>query len=180
MIPDDLSAKQKNEMVEFFKRELHSPTWMRALSAGDDNSMFSVRPDHQWNGAYPAWPAQAVTALFKTGNTELALEWLKGLSKSANQGPLGQAHFVESAIDPDSGGARKAPPDMPYITDWTVSSSGSWTNIIIESIFGIKATLNKGISSIPQFGSFDSKAELKNISYQGNLYHADSKGLKKK
>ncbi len=179
MIPDDLSAKQKNEMVEFFKRELHSPTWMRALSAGDDNSMFSVRPDHQWNGAYPAWPAQAVTALFKTGNTELALEWLKGLSKSANQGPLGQAHFVESAIDPDSGGARKAPPDMPYITDWTVSSSGSWTNIIIESIFGIKATLNKGISATPQFGSFDAKAELKNISYQGKLYHADSKGLKK-
>lgn len=179
MIPNDLSTKQKNEMVDFFKRELQSPTWMRALSAGDDNAMFSVRPDHQWNGAYPAWPAQAVTALFKTGNTELALKWLKGLAKSANQGPLGQAHFVESAIDPDSGGARKAPPDMPYITDWTVSSSGSWTNIIIESIFGIKATLNKGISATPQFGSFDSKAELKNISYQGNLYQADSKGLKK-
>ena len=177
-IPNDLSSKQKSEMVEFFKRELQSPTWMRALSAGDDNSMFSVRPDHQWNGAYPAWPAQAVTALFKTGNTELALQWLKGLSKSANQGPLGQAHFVESAIDTDSGGARKAPPDMPYITDWTVSSSGSWTNIVIESIFGINATLNKGISSVPQFGSFDSKAELKNIYYQGKLFHADSKGLK--
>ena len=177
-IPNDLTSKQKSEMVEFFKRELQSPTWMRALSAGDDNSMFSVRPDHQWNGAYPAWPAQAVTALFKTGNTELALQWLKGLSKSANQGPLGQAHFVESAIDTDSGGARKAPPDMPYITDWTVSSSGSWTNIVIESIFGINATLNNGINSVPQFGSFDTKAELKNISYQGKLYHADSKGLK--
>jgi len=178
-IPDDLTSKQKFEMVEFFKRELQSPTWMRALSAGDDNATFSVRPDHQWNGAYPAWPAQAVTALFRTGNTELALKWLKGLSKSANQGPLGQAHFVESAIDPDSGGARKAPPDMPYITDWTVSSSGSWTNIIIESIFGINATLKNGINAAPQFGSFDAKAELKNISYQGNLYHADVKGLRK-
>jgi len=179
MIPDDLSQKQKTEMVEFFKNELQSPTWMRALSAGDDNALFSVRPDHQWNGAYPAWPAQAVTALFKTGNTELALKWLKGLSKSANQGPLGQAHFVETAIDTDSGGARKAPPDMPYITDWTVSSSGSWTNIIIESLFGIKAGLNNGISAVPQFGSFDPKAELKNISYQGTLYNADAKGLKK-
>ncbi|MCX6151397.1 MAG: hypothetical protein NTX22_12775 [Ignavibacteriales bacterium] len=179
MIPNDLSAKQKNEMVEFFIRELQSPTWMRALSPGDDNAMFSVRPDHQWNGAYPAWPAQAVTALFKAGNIELALKWMKGLSKSVNQGPLGQAHFVESAIDPDSGGARKAPPDMPYITDWTVSSSGSWTNIIIESIFGINATLNKGISATPQFGSFDAKAELKNISYQGKLYNANVNGIKK-
>ena len=178
-IPNDLTAKQKTEMVEFFKRELQSPTWMRALSAGDDNSLFSVRPDHQWNGAYPAWPAQAVTALFKSGNTELALEWMKGLSKSANQGPLGQAHFVETAIDTDSNGARKAPPDMPYITDWTVSSSGSWTNIIIESIFGVNASLNKGITAAPQFGSFDPKAELKNISYQGKLYNADAKGLKK-
>ncbi len=178
-IPNDLTAKQKTEMVEFFKRELQSTTWMRALSAGDDNSLFSVRPDHQWNGAYPAWPAQAVTALFKSGNTELALEWMKGLSKSANQGPLGQAHFVETAIDTDSNGARKAPPDMPYITDWTVSSSGSWTNIIIESIFGVNASLNKGITAAPQFGSFDPKAELKNISYQGKLYNADAKGLKK-
>lgn len=177
-IPNDLSSKQKLEMVEFFKQELQSPTWMRALSPGDDNATFSVRPDHQWNGAYPAWPAQAVTALFKTGNTEIALHWLKGLAKSANQGPLGQAHFVESAIEPESGGARKAPPDMPYITDWTVSSSGSWTNIVIESIFGINATLNKGISANPQFGSFDTKAELKNIFYQGKLYHACSKGLK--
>jgi len=179
MIPDDLSKKQKQEMVEFFKNELQSPTWMRALSPGDDNVMFSIRPDHQWNGAYPAWPAQAVTALFKTGNTELALLWMKGLAKSANQGPLGQAHFVESFIEPDHGGARKAPPDMPYITDWTVSSSGSWTNIIIESIFGIKASLNKGISAAPQFGSFDAKAELKNIPYQGNLYNAGSNGITK-
>ncbi|NWF89279.1 MAG: hypothetical protein HXY50_07415 [Ignavibacteriaceae bacterium] len=177
-IPDDLTSKQKTEMVEFFKRELQSPTWMRALSAGDDNATFSVRPDHQWNGAYPAWPAQAVTALFKTGNVELALRWLKGLAKSANQGPLGQAHFVESAIDPENGGARKAPPDMPYITDWTVSSSGSWTNIVIESIFGINATLKNGITAAPQFGSFDKNAELKNIPYQGNLYHVNSNGLK--
>ncbi len=185
-IPEDLSSKQKIEMVDFFKNQLQTPTWMRALSPGDDNSMFSVRPDHQWNGAYPAWPAQAATALFKSGNVELALEWLKGLSKSANQGPLGQAHFVESAIDPESGGARKAHADMPYYTDWTVSSSGSWTNIIIECIFGVNATLNNGISAKPQFGSlpggrtsFDAKAELKNISYQGKLYHANIDGLKK-
>ena len=31
---------------------------------------------------------------------------------------------------------------------------------------------------VEQCRSFDTKAELKNISYQGKLYHADSKGLK--
>ena len=175
-ISDDLTKKQKSEMVEHFNRELKTPTWMRALSPGDDNVMFSVRPDHQWNGSYPAWPAQAVTGLYKIGEIDLAFNWLKGLSKSANQGPFGQAHFVESAIDMESGGARKASPEGPYICDWTVSSSGSWTNIIIESIFGIDAKFD-GITSKPQYGKFDSKAELKNISYQGKLYHANKKGL---
>ena len=178
-ISEDLSAKQKEEMAAFFVRELQTPTWMHALSPGDDNSIFSVRPDHQWNGAYPAWPAQAVTALYKAGKTELALAWLKGLSKSANQGPLGQAHFIETAIEPENGGARKSSSDMPYLCDWTVSSSGSWTNIIIEAIFGINAPLSGGISAIPNFGSFDPKAELKGINYQGVLYNADSKGIRK-
>ncbi|MEO8399569.1 MAG: hypothetical protein ABI550_07115, partial [Ignavibacteriaceae bacterium] len=161
-----------------FKRELQTPTWMHALSPGDDNVMFSIRPDHQWNGSYPAWPAQAVTGLYKIGEIDLAFNWLKGLSKTANQGPLGQAHFVETAIDTESGGARKATPEGPYINDWTVSSNGSWTNIIIESIFGVDAKFND-ISANSKFGKFDPKAELKNLSYQGTMYHVKKKGLVK-
>ena len=56
---DDLSDTQRAEMVEFFQRELQTPTWMRALSPYDADAAFSLRPDHQWNGAYPAWPADA-------------------------------------------------------------------------------------------------------------------------
>jgi len=176
-ITDDLSEKQKTEMTRFFINELQTPTWMRALSPGDDNVMFSVRPDHQWNGAYPAWPAQAVTGLYKIGQGDLAFKWLKGIARTANQGPLGQAHFVETAIDPESGGARKSTPDGPYICDWTVSSHGSWTNIIIESIFGVEASMSNGIKANPDFGQFDPKAELKNLPYQGKLYHVNKKGI---
>ena len=176
-ITDDLSEKQKTEMTNFFVNELQTPTWMRALSTGDDNVMFSVRPDHQWNGAYPAWPAQAATGLYKIGQGDLAFMWLKGIAKTVNQGPLGQAHFVETAIDPESGGARKSTPDGPYICDWTVSSHGSWTNIIIESIFGVNASISKGIKANPNFGKFDPKAELKNLAYQGKLYHISKNGI---
>jgi enterochelin esterase-like enzyme len=95
------------------------------------------------------------------------VNWLKGISRTANQGPLGQAHFVETAVDSESGGARKAIAEGPYINDWSVSSNGSWTNVIIESIFGVDASLNNGISAKPNFGKFDPKAELKNLSYQG-------------
>jgi len=44
------------------------------------DASFSVRPDHQWTGAYPAWPPLTVTGLYKIGQGELAFEWLKGLT----------------------------------------------------------------------------------------------------
>ena len=54
--------------------------------------------------------------------------------------------------------ARKAPPDFPWITDWTCSSNGAWCNTVIESIFGVRATFKDGITARPQFGQFDPKA----------------------
>lgn len=175
-MPDQLGARQKREMVDFFKRELQTPTWLHALSCDDDDAMFSVRPDHQWTGAYPAWPPLAVSGLYKAGEPDLAFDWLKGLSRSANQGPFGQAHFAESVFDPEDGGARKAPADFPYINDWTCSSNGSWCNIIIESIFGVRANLD-GISASPQFGRFDRDARLRNLNYQGKLLTVTRSGV---
>jgi len=177
-IAPDLSTRQKNEMTRYFIEELQTRNWIRALSPKDQDAIFSVRPDHQWNGAYPAWPAQAVSGLYRLGQPDIAHEWMQGLAESANQGPFGQAHFVESAAAPEAGGARKAPFEMPYITDWAVSSGGSWVDIIIESIFGVEASIYNGISAQPQFGPFDSKAELHNLAYQGKLYTVNQTGIK--
>ena len=178
-IPEDLSLKQKEEMVSFFVNELQTQTWMRALSPKDNNSMFSVRPDHQWNGAYTAWPSLSATGLYKIGKADLAYEWLKGVAKSANQGPFAQCHFVESAMKPDSGGALKAFYEWPYGGDWACSSNGNYAETIIEGIFGINATKYNGISAAPQFGSFDPKAELHNLRYQNENYNVSIKGLSK-
>ena len=67
---------------------------------------------------------------------EVALDWLPGLARTANQGPPGQAHFVAEAQPLLSGGARKAPPQLPYINDWACSSSGAYVALVIESLFG--------------------------------------------
>jgi len=175
-IGGDLTGTQKREMVEFFLREFHSPTWMHALSPDDDDATFSVRPDHQWNGAYPAWPPQAVLALCRAGEHSLATQWLKGLARSANQGPFGQAHFVDPIVPADAGGARKAPIDFPYITDWSVSSGGSWVSAVIEGLFGVEATLAGGLSAAPHIEEFDPSAELRNLHYQGTRYHVTRRG----
>jgi hypothetical protein len=179
VIPNDLSSKQKEEMFSFFVNELQTPIWMRALSPTDNNAMFSVRPDHQWNGAYTAWPSLAATGLYKIGKGELAFKWFKNLAKSANQGPFAQCHFVESAMQPDSGGALKAFYEWPYGADWACSSNGNYVETVIDGIFGVKATKYNGITSNPQFGEFDPKAELHNLKYQNNVYNVSKKGLTK-
>lgn len=176
-IGDKLPSTVKREMVEFFTRELQTPTWMHALSCDDDNAPFSVRPDHQWTGAYTAWPAQAVTGLYKIGEVDRAFEWLHGLAKSANQGPFGQAHLAETVLSPDAGGARKAAPEFPWINDWACSSGGAWCNIIVESIFGVKASLRDGISATPQFGKFDRDARLRGLRYQGRSVDVGREGI---
>ncbi len=176
-IQNDLSEKQKQEMADFVINELKSDTWIRGLSPEDNDAIYSVRPDHQWNGGYPAWPCFSIKGLYNIGKPDEAFEWLKGVAKSVNQGPFGQAHFVESAIDPENGGAKKCPSEPPYMTDWAVSGGGGFFNVILESIFGIRISLKDGISANPQFSSFDPKAKLYNIQYQGKLYMADKNGI---
>jgi hypothetical protein len=164
-------------MLGFFTNELKTDHWMRALSPYDEDAIFSDRPDHQWNGAYPAWPAQALSGLFTLGEASLAYEWMNGLAESANQGPFGQAHMVESAAPTDGGGARKAHFHMPYITDWAVSSGGAWVTMVIESVFGARATMYDGISATPMLAAGDESATLENLRYQGKCYSIDRKGI---
>ena len=130
----ELGEQMRSEMVGFFQRELQTENWMHALSPWDADASFSVRPDHQWNGAYAAWPADAGRALIALGRSDLALEWVDGLARSANQGPPGQAHFVAEAWPAIAGGARKSPPQLPYINDWACSSAGAWVEFVLELV----------------------------------------------
>ena len=178
-IGDLMPQTQKKEMVEFFKRELKTPTWMRALSTKDLDVTFSIRPDHQWTGAYCSWPALALSGLYVAGETDLALEWMKGLAKSSMQGPYAQANFTETFHPPESnGGAIKAPSDPPYINDWACVSGCNYLEPIVDSLFGVNAGLFGTITAKPKFGRFDPNAELRNINYQGKMYTAGKNGVK--
>ena len=178
-IGDLMPATQKKEMVEFFKRELKTPAWMRALSTKDLDVTFSIRPDHQWTGAYCSWPALALSGLYVAGETDLALDWMKGLAKSSKQGPYAQANFAETFHAPEAnGGAIKTPSDPPYINDWACVSGCNYLEPIVDSLFGVNAGLFDSITAKPQFGKFDPNAELRNINYQGKTYTAGKNGVR--
>ncbi|MGI8555079.1 MAG: hypothetical protein ACR2LT_01825 [Pyrinomonadaceae bacterium] len=178
-IGDLMPASQKTEMVRFFKTELQTPTWMRALSTKDLDVTFSIRPDHQWTGAYCAWAALALSGFFVAGAADAAFEWMKGLAKTTRQGPLAQAHFTEAFYTPESNGAAaKSTSDQPYINDWACVSGCNYLEPIADSIFGINAELFGEITAQPNFGNFTANAELRNINYQGKIYTATKTGIK--
>ncbi|MGP6169581.1 hypothetical protein ACTU6V_00050 [Microbacterium sp. A204] len=176
-IADDLAPEVRAEMVEFFQRELQTDNWMRALSPWDPDASYSPRPDHQWNGAYPAWPADAGRALATLGAPSVLLDWLPGLARTANQGPMGQAHFVEEAVPGINGGARKAPPQLPYIIDWACSSSGAWIELVIEALFGVSVATDGTVTAAGCVAGIDPSATLRGLRVGGESYdvHADGR-----
>lgn len=179
-VGDDLPAEQKAEMVDFFVRELRTPTWMRALSDRDPDASFSVRPDHQWTGAYPAWPPGAAAALYAFDRPDLASEWLHGLARSANQGPFGQSHFADGVLAPESGGALKAPGEPPWINDWTCSSNGSWVALIVQSVFGVRIGLDGSVMATPRLEGLDPDARLVGLRVQGRTWDVDAGGARER
>jgi hypothetical protein len=170
MMFDDLSEKQKREMSHFFWSELHTPLWMHALSPGDADATWNLRADHSWLGAYTAWPSMTAKGLYRIDPSAKVAAWVKGLAKSANQGPFGQAHIAETIFPPENGGAFKCPLEQPYGNDWCCVSGGSFMDLVIDSIFGAEFTLYDGLQVEPRLVDFDPAAELRNLNYQGKNY----------
>lgn len=169
----DLPPRQIEEMVSFFQRELMTPSWLAALSPLDEDTGFSLRPDHQWNGSYPGWVALATSALVKAGRIDLLQKWLPGLARTANQGPYSQAHFVETYAPPIQGGARKAPTEWPYINDWAILCAGGFFETVLLDLFGLDFGYG-GLTTQTNMAAFDRDAVLENIPHHGQLHQAQS------
>ena len=173
---EDLSPQQKREMADFFWRELHSDLWMRAFSPLDEDATWNIRPDHSWMGAYAAWPAASAKQLYKVDSPARVSAWVKNLGKVGNQGPVGQAHFVESIFPLENGAAFKCPNDQPYINDWCCISGGNFTDLVIESIFGADLTLHEGVRVKSLLADFDPQATLTNLRHHGKNYRITAAG----
>ncbi|SEE99336.1 hypothetical protein [Ruania alba] len=169
-IAQDLPEQVRGEMVRFFDTELRTPSWMRALSAHDPDAGYSLRADHQWNGAYPAWPPDSARAAIALGHPEAVADWLPGLARTANQGPPGQAHFVEEAAEPVHGGARKTPPQFPYLIDWSCSSAGSFVELVIGGIFGVEVDVDGAVTADGWVARLDPDAALRGLQVAGRRY----------
>jgi hypothetical protein len=99
------------------------------------------------------------------------------LAKTANQGPCGQAHFVEEAVPAMAGGARKSPPQFPYLIDWSCSSSGAWVSLVLEGVFGLEIALDGTVQANPQIAALDPDARLRGLRVGSRTYDVTATGL---
>ncbi len=176
-MPGDLSDRQKREMIRFFWEELHTPLWMHALSPCDPDATWNMRADHSWLGAFGGWPAMTARGLYKIDHPARVAEWVKGLARSANQGPFGQAHLADTVFPSERGGAKKCPQEKPYDNDWSILAGGSFAGLVIESIAGAQLTMYDGIGVESRVTDFDPSTALENLSYQGRSYRLTGHGV---
>ena len=167
---DDLSSQQKLEMTQFFWTQLRTGKWMRALASGDPDATWNIRPDHSCLGAYASWPPMSAKALYKLGMPpEQTAAWLREVSKAGNQGPIGQAHFIEDVFAPLKGGAFKCPNDPPYINEWCCIAGGAFSDMVLDTIFGVNITL-ESLTVDSHLAQFDTKAELRGLRHRDKHY----------
>jgi hypothetical protein len=176
---EDLTPTQKQQMSGFFWNELHSEKWMRALAQGDADSTWNIRPDHSCLGAYAAWPPMTAKGLYKIDSPDRVSRWLREVAKAGNQGPIGQAHFVEDVYPPVNGGAFKSSEDAPFIEDWCCIAAGAFTELVIDSVFGAELTLTDGIKVNSHLSDFDRNARLEGLRYQRGLYTITKDGAQR-
>jgi len=173
---DDLSPSQKSEMTQFFWTQLRTGKWMRALSSGDSDATWNIRPDHSCIGAYASWPPMSAKALYRLGQpAEQIASWLRDVARAGNQGPIGQAHFIEDVWPPLKGGAVKCPNDPPYLNEWCCVAGGAFTDMVIDTIFGVNVSL-ENLTVHSHLAQFDAAAELRGLRHADKQYVINMKG----
>jgi hypothetical protein len=162
-------------MAGFFKRELRTPTFVRAMSQRDPtaNVTGSRRSDHNQWGSWDGWAGGSITALARLGDFEGALSLAQDLSFNLEEGPFGQGHRVfGSGEGSNATMARSSRKDQ----SWMAVCSGYIADGIIRGLFGFEPSLN--VSAAAHSLSFlrdphvyrGFEGTLRHVHHQGELY----------
>jgi len=185
-MPQDIDALMGKEMVDFTKRELLTPGWMRALSMKDVAAAQSDRADHGPRGAWDGWVGLTARALGTLGDYTEALRVVRAAAGVLDEGPFGQAHRVYG----DNNTVMIRPPRKGGDQAYYAFCGSTIAGAVIRSLFGFNPPLSEPLmsdgASPPTFVLQMPKAPrgfdgvLRNVRYRGRLYdiHSDaSSGL---
>jgi len=131
-----LDAETRSQILSCITGELLTPCWMRALSPHDSDAAVSgIRADHQFCGAYGAWPAQMGLGLLEIGERDRVEAWIRRMAIIARQGPIAQAYFDELTVPTPEKMPLKVTDEFPHATHWCIMGGGQFWELI-ERLYG--------------------------------------------
>jgi hypothetical protein len=68
----------------------------------------------------------------EVGRHDLVGPWLEGISRTARQGPFGQAHYAEESYPETFEGATKVTEEVPQCCHWSNISGGLFWQLVNE------------------------------------------------
>ena len=128
----------RDEITQFVRGQLMTPTWAHCLRPTDFDVASGVRCDHQWAGCFPAWISQFVQGVIAAGDHgEWMLDWLEAVAAVVNQGPFAQAYWAEDVYPSEAGGAAKCFDELTQGNHWVIASGVHFAECILDGICGL-------------------------------------------
>ncbi len=171
-LAEDLTPKQKGEMIAFVKRELLLPCWMRAMSLQDASAAHSNRPDHSPTGAYDGWIPLTAGAMWRLGDPAAACDFYRRTAVVTKEGPFAQAHefYGPGWKEKDApvriaerGGCMKE-----------CISGAAFSDVVINTFFGVEPSVDgQRLLADPQTPR-PFQATLSGVRCHGKLYQLNA------
>lgn len=168
-LANDVSPEIKQEMMEFFNRELRTDTWMRAQSLSDIAADHSDRPDHGPLGSFDGWVPEVMDAMTQMGYAADALQFYKDIEPVTYEGGWAQARELWG----DDKLTKKA---RVRIADrgWNNRDSSSGIGLsqtVLKDFFGFDPQFNgKAIRDDISNWPFNGAGKLHHVNYNGQYY----------
>jgi len=165
-LPKDIPTDIKDEMMDFFYRELITDHWMRAQSLQDIAAAYSDRPDHGPLGAFDGWPAGSMDAIVQMGYPQKALDFYHAIEPVSYEGTWAQAHELWGENKEN----KKAQVRIAERGWCARDASGgiSISQVMLKCFFGFYPEVED--NPIRQSGNFNFEGKLHHVYYKGEYY----------
>jgi hypothetical protein len=170
-IGEHMPTEMVNEISQFARTHLLTPTWAHCLSPTDPDSVDGLRTDHGWAGCFVAWPPQLALGLLRAGHADPWLaEWLRGVAGITRQGPFAQAYWADDLYPTEAGAAAKVFDDLSGCIHWVIGSGAYFAELVLDGICGLTANPAGQLSLRPGLAPWATSLEVTHIRCHDRSY----------
>ena len=165
---NEVSPEIKQEMIDFFNRELKTDSWMRAQSLSDISAEHSDRPDHGPLGSFDGWIPEVMDAISNMGYPQDALDFYRAIEPVTNEGCWAQAHELWGKNK-----LNKSARVRIASRGWNNRESSSGigiSQVMLKNFFGFNPQIGGNILYNQKYWPFSNNNKLHHVFYNNKYY----------